>query len=160
MFVGLPNQDVGQSFQLSFDVEWVGDADSASFNILAGKNYVTAGEYLYNEDYGDYQWVPYGADNTTNTNTELIYDHGFWGDEDSQSCHNQGFTVKKGEKLHVDWGGEIGEKGAVGIGVQINLANYIVWYDEEDNRHTTSINGTFLFRKIEVKIGGKPVKSY
>ena len=187
MFVGLPNQNEGQSFQLSFDVEWVGDADEAYFNILAGNNHITGNnkiierlkqleyDYIYDYDHNqiflynrdnekdrDYQWRNYETEyiDGMTGNTELIYDHGFWGDEDSQSCHNQGFTVKKGEKLHVDWGGEIGEKGAVGIGVQINLANYIVWYDEEDNRHTTSINGTFLFRKIEVKIGGKPVKSY
>lgn len=149
MFVGLPNQDVGQSFQLSFDVEWVGDADSASFNILAGKNYVLAGKYLYNKEYGDYQWNSYEADNTTNTNTELIYDHGFWGGEGRQSCHNQGFIVKKGEKLPVDWGGIIGEKGANGIGVEMNLA-----------RGDQVNNGTFLFSNIEVKIGGKVVKSY
>jgi hypothetical protein len=168
IFVGLPNQTEGKSFQLSFDVEWVGDADSASFNILAGSNWLYGSDevierleqlgynynlredysiYIYNDDYGDYMWDP-------TYNTELIYEGVF------MAGHNKQFTAYKGKTTPIEWGGTIGEKGKNGIGVQMNLA-ITQWYDVvEKIWYRTPNNGTFLFSNIEVKIGGKPVKSY
>ena len=143
IFNGVSGQNEGNTFTLSFDVMWNGEAEATTFYILTGKlNSFVEGERIHD----DYQWVSYGngGDDPIDEdgNTELLYydEYGelqYFGDE-----HNKAFAINEGEWTHVEWGGVIGKKGANYIGIQINLGN-----------NDGNTIGDFYFKNIEAQFG-------
>ena len=135
IFHGIDGQEVGKNFNLSFDVKWnsATEADSASIYILTGTNVFddNGQSWLHN----DYQW-------SSEQNTELIFEGGFW------SGHNKRFDLKNGEWTHIEWGGTIGEKGAEYIGIQINLGD-----DGRNSSEYFNNTGNFTFQNITAQIG-------
>lgn len=130
------NQKEGASFQLTFDVMWVGpDSKSTkSISIVTGKNADYQGGLHYN-----YQW--------NSDNTELLApDGGIYTREDYQLPNRQ-FTT-------VTFGGIIGEAGSKYIGIQINLGEteeVAEFYDED------FVENTFYFKNMRVLIDGVAV---
>ena len=124
------NQKEGESFELSFDVMWVGDdeRDSKSISIWTGKN--SDFEFIHY----DYRW--------TDDNTELLNPDG--------SCIQsvEGIRLTNRQFTTVTMKGTIGEAGSKYIGIQINLG---------DNEGTGEPVGTFYFKNMRVWMGGKMV---
>ena len=133
-FHELDNQSEGNEFKIEFDVTWNGaSGDTANIYMMAGK---TPYDADFNALHDEWQWN--GDDNT-----ELLYQDED-GNYDFWAGHNKPFAVVKGQWTHVVWGGEIGEKGAEWIGVQINM------FDE-------SHYGKFYISNISVTINDKAI---
>ena len=130
IFHGLDNQKAGESFELTFDVIWVGadNRDSKSISIWTGKN-------------PDYDFLHYNY-RWTDENTELLNPDGscIQSVEDIRLPNRQFTTVALR--------GTIGKAGADYIGIQINLG--------ENNEMEESV-GTFYFKNMRVRMGGKIV---
>ena len=130
IFHGLDNQRAGESFELTFDVMWVGadNRDSKSISIWTGKN-------------PDYDFLHYNY-RWTDENTELLNPDGscIQSVEDIRLPNRQFTTVALR--------GTIGKAGADYIGIQINLG--------ENNEMEESV-GTFYFKNMRVRMGGKIV---
>ena len=127
------NQAPGKSFELSFDVMWVGDdnRDSVAISIMTGKN-------AYIESYGQYLHDEYRK---TTKNTELVMQDGRSFEEKRDILvQNRRFTT-------VTFDGIIGDAGGEFIGIQINLGG----------NKTNSSTGSFYFKNMKVKMGGKVV---
>ena len=130
------NQKEGASFQLTFDVMWVGpDSKSTkSISIVTGKNADYQGGL---HDY--YQW--------NSDNTELLAPDGSIYTREDYQLPNRQFTT-------VTFGGIIGEAGSKYIGIQINLGEteeVTEFYDED------FVENTFYFKNMRVLIDGVAV---
>lgn len=125
------SQVPGKSFELSFDVMWVGDdnRDSIPISIMTGKN-------AYIDSYGQYLHDEYRK---TTKNTELVMEDGRSFEEKRDILvQNRRFTT-------VTFDGIIGDAGGEFIGIQINLGG----------NKTNSSTGSFYFKNMKVKMGGK-----
>ena len=133
ILTGLSGQEVGNTFQFDFDVNWKSlyDGEKAKIHMVSGK---TDGGL-----HEDYQWDKEG-------NTELVNTEGNYDGIQYASCE-----VSNGEWSHMTWGGTIGEKGASYIGIQMNLG---MPEADGDNR------GTFNFKNMIVRINGNIVQHY
>ncbi len=129
ILTGLDGQEVGNNFQLDFEVNWNGlESDSAKIYLLAGK--VTGGLHE------DYQW--------SDSIAELVNAEGT-----IDGIRYAGYDIANGEWTHVSWGGIITETGAKYIGIEMNLG---MTEENGDNR------GTFNFKNMTMTINNNMVK--
>ena len=127
---GLEGQEIGNKFQLEFDVCWnsLNGGDQAQIMMVTNK-----------DGYGD----RYSSEEE---NTELV----------NASGNNNGiqfatYQITNNKWTHISWGGTIGEKGAQYIGVGI----YFNKFDEETDKR-----GAFNFKNMIVRINGNIVQHY
>ena len=145
---GLPNQIEENSFELQFDALWIpaqeGVEDNATIKFVTGKeDGVTPG----------YQFGEY--------NTELIESN-----HPNNSTEEIANGLKSKDWTLVTWSGTIGYGGENQLEMEYGGENYLVGgqiglqinlVGEEAEHHNY---GTFLFRNVVVKMGGKVVGRY
>ena len=130
-------QIAGHKFLMTFDITWNGEAETAGFRICSDADKYIKEITDKNEDFYK-DWNPWELKEGQTNELEFNKDSGL----------GKVYTVGKGEKLKVEWGGKITDRGANYIGIEINLAGY----EDENNVIHENGKGTFTISNFVVKI--------